>query len=69
MTKPVVTDFDTPWHPDDNVHRIGRTGRTFTFVAPEPRLADPPRSRRADPPSALDEWNGPMPGFLGVTIG
>ena len=20
-------NFDTPWHPDDYVHRIGRTGR------------------------------------------
>ena len=34
-------NFDTPWHPDDYVHRIGRTGRAgakgraFTFVAPE----------------------------------
>ncbi|WP_305095735.1 DEAD/DEAH box helicase [Croceibacterium aestuarii] len=36
-----VINFDTPWHPDDYVHRIGRTGRAgakgraFTFVAPE----------------------------------
>jgi superfamily II DNA/RNA helicase len=36
-----VFNFDTPWHPDDYVHRIGRTGRAgatgraFTFVAPE----------------------------------
>jgi superfamily II DNA/RNA helicase len=22
-----VFNFDTPWHPDDYVHRIGRTGR------------------------------------------
>ena len=35
-----VFNFDTPWHPDDYVHRIGRTGRAgatgraFTFVAP-----------------------------------
>ena len=34
-------NFDTPWHPDDYVHRIGRTGRAgalgraFTFVSPE----------------------------------
>lgn len=34
-----VFNFDTPWHPDDYVHRIGRTGRAgakgraFTFVA------------------------------------
>jgi superfamily II DNA/RNA helicase len=33
-----VFNFDTPWHPDDYVHRIGRTGRAgakgraFTFV-------------------------------------
>jgi superfamily II DNA/RNA helicase len=39
--KGVSHDFDTPWHPDDYVHRIGRTGRAgalgraFTFVAPE----------------------------------
>ncbi|HEY0960342.1 MAG TPA: DEAD/DEAH box helicase [Novosphingobium sp.] len=36
-----VFNFDTPWHPDDYVHRIGRTGRAgatgraFTFVASE----------------------------------
>ena len=36
-----VFNYDTPWHPDDYVHRIGRTGRAgakgraFTFVAPE----------------------------------
>jgi len=36
-----VFNFDTPWHPDDYVHRIGRTGRAgatgraFTFFAPE----------------------------------
>ena len=36
-----VFNFDTPWHPDDYVHRIGRTGRAgatgkaFTLVAPE----------------------------------
>lgn len=33
-----VFNFDTPWHPDDYVHRIGRTGRAgatgtaYTFV-------------------------------------
>lgn len=36
-----VFNFDTPWHPDDYVHRIGRTGRagasgrSFTFVSPD----------------------------------
>jgi superfamily II DNA/RNA helicase len=36
-----IFNFDTPWHPDDYIHRIGRTGRAgatgraFTFVAPE----------------------------------
>jgi superfamily II DNA/RNA helicase len=36
-----VFNFDTPWHPDDYVHRIGRTGRAgakgraFTFVSEE----------------------------------
>ena len=36
-----VFNFDTPWHPDDYVHRIGRTGRggatgrAFTFVSPD----------------------------------
>ncbi len=36
-----IFNFDTPWHPDDYVHRIGRTGRAgakgraFTFVTPE----------------------------------
>jgi superfamily II DNA/RNA helicase len=36
-----VFNYDTPWHPDDYVHRVGRTGRAgasgraFTFVAPE----------------------------------
>ncbi|MFM5917187.1 MAG: DEAD/DEAH box helicase [Novosphingobium sp.] len=36
-----VYNYDTPWHPDDYVHRIGRTGRAgatgkaFTIVAPE----------------------------------
>ena len=36
-----VFNFDTPWHPDDYVHRIGRTGRggatgrAFTLVSAE----------------------------------
>jgi superfamily II DNA/RNA helicase len=36
-----VFNYDTPWHPDDYVHRIGRTGRAgatgraFTFVTDE----------------------------------
>jgi len=36
-----IFNFDTPWHPDDYVHRIGRTGRAgakgraFTLVAEE----------------------------------
>ncbi|MEZ0495172.1 DEAD/DEAH box helicase [Sphingomonas sp. IW22] len=36
-----VFNFDAPWHPDDYVHRIGRTGRAgakgsaFTFVTSE----------------------------------
>ncbi|MEB3414673.1 DEAD/DEAH box helicase [Alteriqipengyuania sp. WL0013] len=36
-----VFNYDTPWHPDDYVHRIGRTGRAgakgraFTFVTPD----------------------------------
>ncbi|GMM59295.1 DEAD/DEAH box helicase [Novosphingobium pituita] len=36
-----VFNFDTPWHPDDYVHRIGRTGRggatgrAFTLISPE----------------------------------
>jgi superfamily II DNA/RNA helicase len=36
-----VFNFDAPWHPDDYVHRIGRTGRAgakgkaFTLVTPE----------------------------------
>ncbi|MGB3166685.1 MAG: DEAD/DEAH box helicase [Alteraurantiacibacter sp.] len=35
-----IFNYDTPWHPDDYVHRIGRTGRAgakgraFTFVTP-----------------------------------
>ncbi|MEO6093633.1 MAG: DEAD/DEAH box helicase [Novosphingobium sp.] len=34
-----IFNFDTPWHPDDYIHRIGRTGRAgatgvaFTFVS------------------------------------
>jgi superfamily II DNA/RNA helicase len=36
-----VFNYDAPWHPDDYVHRIGRTGRggatgiAYTFVTPE----------------------------------
>ena len=36
-----VFNFDTPWHPDDYVHRVGRTGRAgasgraFTLVSEE----------------------------------
>ncbi|OYY64886.1 DEAD/DEAH box helicase [Sphingomonas sp. 28-62-11] len=36
-----VFNFDAPWHPDDYVHRIGRTGRAgatgvaYTFVTPD----------------------------------
>ncbi|AKM09661.1 DEAD/DEAH box helicase [Croceicoccus naphthovorans] len=36
-----VVNFDCPWHPDDYVHRVGRTGRAgakgraFTLIAPD----------------------------------
>ncbi len=36
-----VYNFDAPWHPDDYVHRIGRTGRAgatgiaYTLVTPD----------------------------------
>ena len=130
-----VFNYDTPWHPDDYVHRIGRTGRAgakgraFTFVTPEdaeaieniekltkvvvpvfgkddvrvdlqqaapkaksqepaadvederPDRAERPsrgqrnssrsdrRSdwRQNDEPVPAGEWNGPQPGFLGVS--
>ncbi|TIX50337.1 DEAD/DEAH box helicase [Alteraurantiacibacter aquimixticola] len=148
-----VFNYDTPWHPDDYVHRIGRTGRAgakgraITLVTPEDKEAlenvekltkfkvpefpwgevtpqgggssrsddeerdekpaekksrsrrerdDEPRAKRErkpredkreerreeepreerrerkprredrEPPSKPGEWNGPMPGFLGV---
>ena len=139
-----VFNFDTPWHPDDYVHRIGRTGRAgakgraFTFVSKEDAEAianvekltgsaiavfgkkdvrvelkapesgdaaekpksksrgkreEKPREERAkkprrekeakadkpkraskprqdiddDEPTPAGEWNGPKPGFLGVS--
>jgi superfamily II DNA/RNA helicase len=134
-----VFNFDTPWHPDDYVHRVGRTGRAgakgkaFTLVAPEdaeaianvekltgmvlpvhalsgdtaapreeraprerarrdskperrereperqspkvsapkpePRKPDKPRREPAREEAAEDdgEWNGPVPGFLGMS--
>jgi len=40
-----VFNYDTPWHPDDYVHRIGRTGRAgakgraITLVTPEDKEA------------------------------
>jgi superfamily II DNA/RNA helicase len=40
-----VFNYDTPWHPDDYIHRIGRTGRagakgrSITLVTPEDREA------------------------------
>ena len=145
-----VINYDTPWHPDDYVHRIGRTGRAgakgraFTFVtdddaeaianvekltgikipiwtgegeggtdraektatapadgdtdggdgdrAPRSRSRRPraepaheapasvqkqptpqPARRRAEPVRDTDgddgKWNGPVPGFLGVSAG
>jgi len=127
-----VFNYDTPWHPDDYVHRIGRTGRAgakgkaFTMVTPEdaeaianvekltglaiavygareekrpaeprkPRSGErprgenpredrpraerpasdarrPARQREPQPLEAADdgEWNGPVPGFLGQSIG
>jgi superfamily II DNA/RNA helicase len=125
-----VFNYDTPWHPDDYVHRIGRTGRAgakgkaFTLVTPEdaeaignvekligmtipvyefaaaaeperearreerprreesPRREERPRTekpaaekrrppqRREPEPAEADEpgeWNGPVPGFLGMS--
>jgi len=130
-----VFNYDTPWHPDDYVHRIGRTGRAgakgkaFTMVTPEdaeaianvekltgmtipvfeageraaetdaepqreerprrereeqpkrekprterasPEKRRPPEPRRPEPVDADEadepgEWNGPVPGFLGVS--
>jgi superfamily II DNA/RNA helicase len=136
-----VFNYDTPWHPDDYVHRIGRTGRAgakgraFTLVtpedaeaignvekltgmqipvfeagapkaepekgreeerprrearprreraerpprekpkeaekpAPEPRRAPPRREPEPEPAEADEpgEWNGPVPGFLGMSV-
>jgi len=40
-----VVNFDCPWHPDDYVHRVGRTGRAgakgraFTLIAPDDKEA------------------------------
>jgi len=132
-----VFNFDTPWHPDDYVHRIGRTGRAgatgraFTFVSPEdaeaienvekltggaipvfepaqadleptrreerpraekrersrgerpeekreraprreeraeePRRERQNRRRHAEPETADEGWNGPVPSFLSVS--
>jgi superfamily II DNA/RNA helicase len=137
-----VFNYDTPWHPDDYIHRIGRTGRAgatgsaFTLVAPEDAeaianvekltgivipvfklekgeapvreaaperdeapakgsrrrrqgserqaaeaptrkeepQARPARARQPEPQSDVQadaqddgEWNGPVPGFLGVS--
>ena len=146
-----VFNYDTPWHPDDYIHRIGRTGRAgatgiaFTFVTPEdaealanvekltglsisehswgegkgsappaaskarkpearsersrgrgrnrgseaddkldaranppalergnreaPSPPPQPRYREDDEPVPAGEWNGPLPGFLGVSAG
>ena len=125
-----VFNYDVPWHPDDYVHRVGRTGRAgakgkaFTLATPddaeaianiekltggkierygkaapvatkpEPtRTAEPAartpvaekpkasrpapakRPAKADalpPPPATDgddDWNGPVPSFLGVKLG
>jgi len=134
-----IFNFDTPWHPDDYIHRIGRTGRAgatgraFTLVTDEdaeaianiekltgmeipvfeageatvsqpadhktaareskpgddgrPQRAKKPKrareerkpgseSRECEPednrvPAGDDEpedgWNGPVPGFLGIS--
>ena len=115
-----VFNFDTPWHPDDYVHRVGRTGRggasgrAFTFVTPDddeaianvekltggkipvfelpveepeaprderskarreaaPRREPRPderrdrRTRREEPATADEGWNGPIPEFLSVS--
>ena len=139
-----VFNYDVPWHPDDYVHRIGRTGRAgktgvaITLVtgadtesidniqkligtriaelggertpaaeAPEPRKASKPseekkprrerrskaakpeggterpepkgerqppankgeRPARREPEPADEDWNGPVPGFLGKGFG
>jgi superfamily II DNA/RNA helicase len=63
-----VFNFDVPWHPDDYVHRIGRTGRAgatgkaFTLVTPDDAEAVEniekltgfkiPRVKRTDAPEA-----------------
>jgi superfamily II DNA/RNA helicase len=122
-----VFNFDTPWHPDDYIHRIGRTGRAgakgkaIPLVTPEdaeaignvekltgisipvfdlggtepeerpaekkagrgerrprrerPRSDKPAPEERADArrheaapvDEDLDEWNGPVPGFLATS--
>jgi superfamily II DNA/RNA helicase len=142
-----VFNYDAPWHPDDYVHRIGRTGRAgatgiaYTFITPddadniasiekligqkiqrygkpakrevvaetrpEPKAKAAPAKARADKPARAkpepqaepenaarperaperpkraapasprpasnegpdDGWNGPLPGFLSVTLG
>ena len=61
-----VFNFDAPWHPDDYVHRVGRTGRAgatgvaYTFVAPDDaenianieKLTGQKIARLDDPPAA-----------------
>jgi len=116
-----VFNYDVPWHPDDYVHRIGRTGRagktgtaislvtkedqesidniqklTGTKIAEldggetaKPREEKPKRERREksekprrerserpplrdptpEPEPADDGWNGPVPSFLGRSLG
>jgi superfamily II DNA/RNA helicase len=125
-----VFNFDAPWHPDDYIHRIGRTGRAgakgraFTFVTkadeeaiesieklignkierlgkveapaadreerapakrgrkvpdenPRSAVAEEPKARTHEKPAPKqkiadeptdDGWNGPVPGFLNVTL-
>jgi superfamily II DNA/RNA helicase len=72
-----VFNYDVPWHPDDYVHRIGRTGRAgatgkaFTLVTPDDAEAVEniekltgfkiPRIKRADAPAAEPASEEPRP--------
>lgn len=70
-----VFNFDAPWHPDDYVHRIGRTGRggatgtAYTLVAPEDaeniaeieKLTKHKIERVGAPVAAGDEGSKPEP--------
>src|SRR3546814_18077356 len=62
-----VFNFDAPWHPDDSVHRVGRTGRAgatgtaYTLLTPDDAENVADMAKLTGPPNGRPDCKAPTP--------